>query len=149
MDTSLRNRLLDVKESRLGCLRLTSPPPQSIYGSLIGAKGSFDVEIGPNGSASCSPRGDLGVRRADTGTKGDRSLMLMRTKAREALREQGINILFLTLGVLEWSSEGTQGQKVRSPLVLIPVELTRAGPSSRTLSRQPARPPAIPPWPTS
>jgi hypothetical protein len=127
VDTSLRNRLLDVKESRLGCLRLTSPSPQDIYRILVEAKGCFDVEIGPNGSASCSRRDDGAVRSVER-SKGDRSLMLMRTKAREAAREQGVNILFLTIGVLEWSGEGTQGQKVRSPLILIPVELSRPGP---------------------
>ena len=128
VDTSLRNRLLDVKESRLGCLRLTSPLPQDIYRSLVEAGGSLDVEIGPNGSATCSGHEDGKPPQSLEGSKGDRSLMLLRTKAREAMREQGVNILFLTLGVLEWSSESTQGQKVRSPLVLVPVELTRAGP---------------------
>ncbi len=128
VDTSLHNRLLDVKESRLGCLRLTSPMPQEIYRTLVEGRGSFDVEIGPNGSATCSPCEATRSMRPIDGSRGDRSLMLMRTKAREAMREQGINILFITLGVLEWSGEGTQGQKVRSPLVLIPVELTRATP---------------------
>jgi len=127
VDTSLRNRLLDVKESRLGCLRLTSPSPQDIYRTLVEAKGCFDVEIGPNGSASFSRR-DAGPVHPGERAKSDRSLMLMRTKAREAMREQGVNILFLTLGVLEWSGEGTQGLKVRSPLILIPVELTRSSP---------------------
>ncbi|MBI0583061.1 MAG: DUF4011 domain-containing protein [Methanomassiliicoccus sp.] len=128
VDTSLRNRLLDVKESRLGCLRLMEPPSQTIFRTLVEAKGSFEVEVGPNGSASCATRAGPGAPAPAGKGRGDRSLMLIRTKAREAKREQGINVLFLTLGVLEWSSEGTQGQKVRSPLLLIPVDLARAGP---------------------
>jgi very-short-patch-repair endonuclease len=128
VDTSLRNRLMDVKESRLGCLRLTSPMPQDIYRTLVEAKGSFFVEIGPNGSATCSSREATISPRPLEGGRGDRSLMLLRSKAREALREQGVNILYLTIGMLEWSGEGTQGQTVRSPLVLVPVELSRSSP---------------------
>jgi hypothetical protein len=127
VDTSLRNRLLDVKESRLGCLRLTSPSPRDIYGVVVEQKDTFEVEIGRNGSATCAPMGAPRPLMAEKG-RGDRSLMLMRTKAREALREQGVNILFLTMGILEWSSESTQGQVIRSPLVLVPVELSRSGP---------------------
>ncbi|MDW5564062.1 MAG: DUF4011 domain-containing protein, partial [Methanomassiliicoccus sp.] len=128
VDTSLRNRLLDVKESRLGCLRLTSPLPLEIYHTLVVAKDAFEIDVGPNGSAACSYRDASKPPRPFEGIRGDRSLMLLRTKAREAQREQGVSILFLTLGVLEWSSEDASGQKIRSPLVLIPVELTRAGP---------------------
>ena len=128
MDTSLRNRLLDVKESRLGCLRLTSPSPQDICGALVALKGTLFVEIGPNGSASFFSQEGLSPQRSAEAPKGDRTLMMMRTKAREAMREQGVNILFLTLGTLEWSSEGTQGQRVQSPLVLVPVEIGRSSP---------------------
>ena len=127
VDTSLRNRLLDIKESRLGCLRLSSPGPQEIYRQIVERKMSFEVELGSEGEASITPRGEKVLSNVEKG-KGDRSLMIMRTKAREAMREQGVNILFLTIGVLEWSSEGTQGEKVRSPLLLVPVELVRSGP---------------------
>jgi hypothetical protein len=127
VDTSLRNRLLDIKESRLGCLRLSSPGPQEIYRQIVERKLSFEVELGPEGEASIAPRGEKVLSNVEKG-KGDRSLMIMRTKAREAMREQGVNILFLTIGVLEWSSEATQGEKVRSPLLLVPVELVRSGP---------------------
>jgi hypothetical protein len=94
---------------------------------VVEGRGSFEVELDADGAVSfAAERKRAGS--ATTHAGGDRSLMLMRTKAREALREQGINVLFLTIGILEWSAESTQNLKVRSPLVLIPVELTRAGP---------------------
>jgi hypothetical protein len=128
VDTSLRNRLLDIKESRLGCLKLSSPGPADIYRTVVEKKLSFEVELGADGGVSFAPKSERGTSSdADKG-KGDRSLMMMRTKAREAMREQGVNILFLTIGILEWSSESTAGLKVRSPLLLVPVELSRAGP---------------------
>ncbi len=129
VDTSLRNRLLDIKESRLGCLRLSSPGPPEIFRQVVERKLSFEVELGPEGEATIAPKGEMRkvLSNVEKG-KGDRSLMVMRTKAREAMREQGVNILFLTIGVLEWSSESTQGEKVRSPLLLVPVELSRSGP---------------------
>ena len=135
VDTSLRNRLLDIKESGLGCLKLSSPAPQEIYRTIVERKGSFEVDLGPDGEVSFSPKSERGPHGADRG-KGDRALMMMRTKAREAMREQGVNILFLTVGVLEWSSESTAGLRVRSPLLLIPVELTRASPLDPYVLRQ-------------
>jgi hypothetical protein len=92
VDTSLRNRLLDVKESRLGCLRLISPSPRDIYGVVVEQKDTFEVEIGGNGSASFVPR-VIPKPPATEKVRGDRSLMLMRTKAREARRKHGVNNL--------------------------------------------------------
>ena len=56
----------------------------------------------------------------------ERALYNLRLKARTALNEQGINILFVALGFLEWFSPDAPEQIWRSPLLLLPVELQRA-----------------------
>lgn len=45
--------------------------------------------------------------------------------ARTFVEEQGINVLYLALGMLEWYDDASSDKKRRAPLLLIPVELTR------------------------
>ncbi len=45
--------------------------------------------------------------------------------ARTSLEEQGVNTLFIALGMLKWRDADTSDQYYHAPLVLIPVELDR------------------------
>jgi hypothetical protein len=129
VDISPRNGLLDIRDGRAGCLKMAKPPAQEIVDHIVKDKASYELEQGRSDGEPT--RTDPGHGRilpdAERG-KVERALMVMRTKAREALREQGTNILFLTVGILEWSGEGTEGRRLRSPLIMIPVELRRDGP---------------------
>lgn len=53
------------------------------------------------------------------------ALYKLRTQSRTALEEQGVNVLFLAFGALEWVDPAT-GETVHSPLLLVPVQLARA-----------------------
>jgi len=119
IDTSQRNRLINFRESS-GVLRLTAPAAQTIFDRLARRE---ELEVGLDAGAPDASGKLLSDR--DRGTV-ERTLLHLRLKARAAQREQGINILFLSIGVLEWQDAG--GQALRSPLILIPVELRRSGP---------------------
>src|SRR5699024_3947567 len=56
----------------------------------------------------------------------DRRLTTLRREARSLREETGANALFVSLGLLKWKSAGRDGrtQEGRSPLFLLPVELT-------------------------
>ncbi|HEX2211481.1 MAG TPA: DUF4011 domain-containing protein, partial [Longimicrobium sp.] len=56
----------------------------------------------------------------------DLSLRRIEEQARETQEEQGVNTLFLTLGMLHYRQSKDSGQVFRAPLVLLPVALTRA-----------------------
>lgn len=45
--------------------------------------------------------------------------------ARTSIEEQGVNTLFVALGMLSWSDPATPAEIQRAPLLLLPVELTR------------------------
>ncbi|HLA63454.1 MAG TPA: DUF3320 domain-containing protein [Rhodothermales bacterium] len=45
--------------------------------------------------------------------------------ARTVVAEQGVNVLHLALGMLEWTEDDASEKVHRAPLVLVPVELTR------------------------
>ena len=51
--------------------------------------------------------------------------------AREYIEEQGVNVLYLALGMLNWMDRSSPGTVRRAPLILIPVELVRDDAASR------------------
>ena len=55
----------------------------------------------------------------------NRRLRRMYSKARTILEEQGINTLYLALGMLTWYESENSQEERNAPLVLIPVELYR------------------------
>ena len=55
----------------------------------------------------------------------DHSLRRLDEQARLAIGEQGVNTLFLALGMLHYVEADSSEQVLRAPLVLVPVELTR------------------------
>lgn len=67
----------------------------------------------------------LKVRTGLSESQLTRVLYDLRGKARTALEEQGVNVLFLSFGVLEWIDPPTN-QAVQSPLLLVPVQLQRS-----------------------
>ncbi len=48
-------------------------------------------------------------------------------QARLSIEEQGVNILYLALGMLRWYESDSSDTERRAPLVLIPVKLTQSG----------------------
>src|SRR5215831_6382130 len=55
----------------------------------------------------------------------DRSLRRLDEQARLAIEEQGVNTLFLALGMLHYAEADTSDQVFSAPLVLLPVALSR------------------------
>jgi very-short-patch-repair endonuclease len=55
----------------------------------------------------------------------DHALRRIEELARSAIEEQGVNTLFLTLGMLRYRESRDSDTWLRAPLVLLPVELTR------------------------
>ena len=51
--------------------------------------------------------------------------------ARTSLEEQGVNILFLTLGMLKWYEKDNGKEQRQAPLILIPVSLERSSARER------------------
>jgi very-short-patch-repair endonuclease len=55
----------------------------------------------------------------------DRSLRRLDEQARLSIEEQGVNILYITLGMLHYKEAAPSTEMLRAPLVLIPVQLLR------------------------
>jgi very-short-patch-repair endonuclease len=141
-------RLL-VTDGRALALRPTeppppAPPPQSGRGGAA-PESAVDTEPPPEataihekeegnsgweGAPSPAPRGRDGVG-ATSYSPEQLQTRLLNTyyTARTFLEEQGVNILYIALGLLEWSeSEPAETVKTvrKAPLILVPVEISRS-----------------------
>lgn len=63
-----------------------------------------------------------------------RRLLNIHRFARTSIEEQGINVLFLSLGMLNWQDPNGRDSK-KSPVLLIPVEISRASARSKFIIR--------------
>ena len=52
-----------------------------------------------------------------------KTLKSLRYKANTSIEEQGINTLYLTLGMLKWKERDDSSQVFSSPIILVPVRL--------------------------
>ena len=127
----------------LRCVPITGFSPDEIDEYLQGArKGrTFDYaarrrrkksfETQPPAGESVSADDDIELLRGDLPTDVEplalqRVLLRFLRKEREWLEEQGLNVLFLAVGFLEWIDE--EHEPAKSPLLLLPCDLKRSSP---------------------
>lgn len=145
LDLTLRNRLLNFKETK-ATVRILSSAPENVEDELAAAKEltlrpkpSLMGEDDPRHGATMSKqqRADaLAAHLADElkhdrvhthleeSEHGRRLTELFRA-SRNALEENGTNTLFAAVGILEWRETEHSDRAYRAPLLLVPVELKR------------------------
>ncbi|HJX27605.1 MAG TPA: DUF4011 domain-containing protein, partial [Thermoanaerobaculia bacterium] len=120
-------RLL-VTETRTLPLKPEPPPkPQGDQAAQPAMEPAVEEkEIAPQVEA---PRGKAGEGALRTPYQAEQlQTRLLNTwyTARTFLEEQGVNILYLALGMLEWTETETAETRRRAPLILVPVEISRS-----------------------
>ncbi|MDO4571296.1 MAG: DUF4011 domain-containing protein [Planctomycetia bacterium] len=129
LDMGRRNALIHLNENAAGCLKITSPDMREQFRRIVAdeeqlafpyaGKITFD-ENGEEQYENHEP-GDLqtSLRLGDLFKK----LKWIRSKARDALNEQGVNTLYLAFGGLRWNV-GTKQEEYFSPILLVPAILS-------------------------
>jgi very-short-patch-repair endonuclease len=140
IDTSRRNRLLYFKPSETGTVRLTEPSLNEIFKWLVVDEKTFqfypldpqhslldfdEEEENPTLPARIKPRRLDEVRSDLPEQRLRKNLYSLRQKARTSLQEKGIVTLYVAFGFLEWTESKDSSLIIRSPLLLVPVELVR------------------------
>ncbi|HEX9370261.1 MAG TPA: DUF4011 domain-containing protein, partial [Roseiflexaceae bacterium] len=147
LDLSRRNRLLHARSSLAGTIALTHPSAEQLFDALARRRRKLTF------AAALTLEQRLAALSWDTPAIGvtmrldriptpppksgqvatdldpvdqERALYNLRLRARSALVEQGVNVLFLALGFLEWYAPEAPEEIWRSPLLLLPVEILRA-----------------------
>ncbi|WP_433384009.1 DUF4011 domain-containing protein [Actinoplanes sp. CA-142083] len=109
------NRLIGFRRFQTGTVDIAGPPPQVIVGALrAGGEHGFTGE------------GEFFRTKMAAQPLGTVLRRLMR-KARQDFLDRGVDALYLAIGMLQWRDE--EGAAFASPLLLVPVELTAAGPA--------------------
>lgn len=155
LDLGRRNRMICYRPSKRRSLEITEPAYDILYERLVGSEGSLsfcrpiDRRSAPRTHAVLLLFSMLGhplkvtvgdLDYAPDYEEAQKALSHMRSQYRLAHEEQGCHILYLSFGFLSWR-DGRGGAKgspfVRSPLVLVPVELSQKTPASPyTLKRR-------------
>lgn len=145
LDLSLRNRLLNFRETK-STIRILSTSPDRIEDELA-AERELSLRPRPKVMGEDDPRNEavytqeqradaLAEQLADELKHGRlhtnldepehaRRLTELYRSARNAVEENGTNTLFAAVGFLEWRETEFSDRVFRAPLLLVPVELKR------------------------
>jgi hypothetical protein len=141
IDLSRRNNLLYFKPSKRRNLSVSSPSMESIFNRLVLQKRSLEFWYPPEESevpkrqsqgntnfSLLNGKDGPTVKQLVCGeiSRADLEKVLKNLQRRSLLdyRERGVRILHVAFGMLVWKEKDT-GEEVRSPLVLVPIELSR------------------------
>src|SRR5262245_38133567 len=149
LDLSLRNPLLNYRP-RVRGLEFVGESPVEAYRILVGEGRSMTFLHDPaaeeerGDDAQTDPPGPPPVRPLPPASSTDLklqtplSLETMESRllaiyysARTSIEEQGVNTLYLALGMLSWYEEDASQKRLRAPLILVPVALERSSARER------------------
>lgn len=132
LDLGKRNRLINYRETKRSTLSIKTPEIFNLWESLV-EKGD-PLEFPYYREAQEEADEEYNVENGlftfyDVTTNQNvkelqRTLRNLRNKAKMAIEEQGINILYLAFGFLKWSEADYSKEQITSPLLLVPVSLT-------------------------
>ena len=146
LDLGLRNPLLNYRMLKSRGVEAIGEIPSIVFDVLVHKEREIsflprpdddeDYQLG-RPSSDDNP-GALAKRRTDrllqTNEPSDRlQSRLLRTyyTANTAIQEQGVNTLFVALGMVEWYESETSDTVRKAPLILVPVEISRSSARGR------------------
>lgn len=134
LDLGKRNRLINYKDTKRSNIKIISPKINELFANIVTDEKSLTFpyptsvqtqnlvdNVDEEQSEETQKNGDLKTNRSVK--EQQKTLANLRRKAKSAIEEQGINILYLAFGFLKWTESMDSKQELLSPLVLVPVSL--------------------------
>lgn len=140
LDLGLRNPLLNYRPLTSRGLQVIGERSTLVYDVLVGQGKSMtftprpeqDSKTGNEPATASMPEAyDTKLQTAETETSLQQKLLNTYYAARTSIEEQGVNTLFLALGMLQWHESESSSELRRAPLVLLPVVLDRSSARER------------------
>jgi superfamily I DNA and/or RNA helicase/very-short-patch-repair endonuclease len=143
LDLGLRNPLINYKRPKSKGLQITDEKSSSIFELLVkqGKAMSFlgkAEQTGPEIEFTEPTPDELEIAYTDTKLQTNETEMSLQNKllavyyaAKTSLEEQGVNILYITLGMLQWYEAENSEEPKLAPLILVPVSLDRSSARER------------------
>lgn len=145
LDLGMRNTLLNYKTSKVKGLQIVQEQSSSIYDILVSQNKAMTF-LGRPGKDEDDELFELPeltepeIQDAynDTRLQTNETEAKLQTKilntyyfARTSIEEQGVNMLYLALGILNWYEKGNSDDTRKAPLILLPVVLERSSANER------------------
>jgi hypothetical protein len=131
------NRLINFKQSKTGMLGVVRPSPGEVL-SRVGLGKSFDFRpLKPRSAAEAEGEEDTAALEPVPPPSADTLdidkdpeelatvLRALQRRSTQAYLDQGLSVLYLAFGTLEWTDEDRT--RYQSPLLLVPVQLVTVG----------------------
>lgn len=125
LDLGKRNRLMNYKDTARSNVMITYPECGALYDAFV--KGETEL-IFPfesdydDGDTQIEYASNIETNKSVADLQ--KSLRNLRNKAKTAIEEQGVNVLYLSFGFLKWTESESSEYVFTSPLILVPVTLT-------------------------
>lgn len=146
LDLGMRNTLLNYKIPKVRGLHIVQEKSPPVYEILV-KQGKAMTFLGKPGKdedqeeildlpALTEPEqedawNDTHLQTNETEQKLQTKILNTYHFAKTSIEEQGVNILYLSLGMLNWYEKGNTEEPRQAPLVLVPVTLERSSASER------------------
>jgi hypothetical protein len=145
LDLGMRNTLLNYKTSKVKGLQIVQEQSSSIYDILVRQNKAMTF-LGRPGKdeddelfelpeltepAIQDAYNDTRLQTNETETKLQTKILNTYYFARTSIEEQGVNMLYLALGILNWYEKGNSEDARKAPLILLPVLLERSSANER------------------
>ncbi len=128
LDFSKRNRLYSFHPTKRTNLEISLPEYGELYNRIVlnneSLQFAYPEVIEEEGDI------DISLLDADIATTAkslkeqQKSLYVIRQRAKSAFDEQGVNVLYLIVGLLRWNPSRNVEEEILSPLILVPVQLS-------------------------
>ena len=134
-DLGRRNPLIKFKQDSPRSLEILTDELDILFKNLTEGKKSLqfqilnseyqDITILRENKALAARNKSLKLITRQTGNEQLKRLKKIRGEARRSFEERGVNSLFLVLGSLTWYDKDKPEEALLSPLILVPVQLTK------------------------
>ena len=144
LDLGKRNKLINYKDTRMSSLKITSPDCSSLFdyfvreehplvfqhvndtvpSEMFGEPAEDALMIREKAVEDMPEENDSFIQTDKKPSDRQKVLRNLRNKAKTAMEEQGINMLYLSFGFLKYTEAAHATTLLRAPLILVPVTLT-------------------------
>lgn len=134
LDFSLRNPLINFKHTKNKGLHVVKEDPAFVYDLLvkqrktmtfIGTQVSKNIKIQFDDDTQIVNTADNKLQTNESENILQKKLLTTFYTAKTTIEEQGVNTLFLCLGMLNWYEDENSNDVKQAPIILIPVALER------------------------
>lgn len=124
LDLSKRNRLLSFRDTKRTTLTITSPDIHSLWKYFVTDEKTIEFDFDSSMDENQNLTHKSTVETNKTSNELYKTLRYLRSKSKIAFQEQGVNVLYVSFGFLEWTESPDSNVSILSPLILVPVTLT-------------------------